>query len=52
MCFRICPCCGAALDPGELCDCIEKAASQTRTLEDGADENHHYQDNKSNLFCQ
>lgn len=34
--YRICPHCGAALDPGEICDCAkEKAASQTRTLEDG-----------------
>ena len=34
--YRICPHCGASLDPGEICDCAkEKAASQTRTLEDG-----------------
>lgn len=24
--YRICPDCGAYLDPGEICDCKEKAA--------------------------
>lgn len=24
MCFRCCKICGAALDPGEICDCKEK----------------------------
>lgn len=24
--YRTCPTCGAALDPGERCDCTEKAA--------------------------
>lgn len=27
MYFRICPRCGANLDPDETCDCIEKEAS-------------------------
>lgn len=37
MYFRNCEYCGSYLDPGEKCDCQEKkkAASQTRTLEDG-----------------
>jgi len=24
--YRICPYCGAALDPGEICDCKKEAA--------------------------
>lgn len=32
---RICPCCGAYLDPGERCDCTEKeeAAPKLEPLE-------------------
>lgn len=37
MYYRICPICGANLDPGESCDCLdkEKAASGVATTEDG-----------------
>lgn len=35
MCFRICPICGAHLDPDERCNCTEKAASGVATTEDG-----------------
>lgn len=34
MCYRICPICGANLDPGERCDCQDKeetAPSATNT---------------------
>lgn len=33
--YRICPDCGAHLDPGERCDCKEKAASEAGTFESG-----------------
>lgn len=26
--FRICPICGAHLDPGEKCDCVEEKAAK------------------------
>ena len=29
--YRICPCCGAALDPGERCDCTRESSSVTYT---------------------
>lgn len=32
---RQCPICGAYLDPGELCDCKEEAASEAGTFESG-----------------
>ena len=35
--FRICPHCGAHLDPGELCDCKETAA-HVLAHEDGKNE--------------
>ena len=28
--YRICPFCGAALDPGERCDCRERTESEQR----------------------
>lgn len=28
MFYRICPCCGAYLDPGEACDCIVSTCNQ------------------------
>lgn len=31
MMYRICPHCGAALDPGERCDCREETESEPRT---------------------
>lgn len=36
---RICPLCGANLDPGEKCDCQKKedAASEAGTFESGKD---------------
>lgn len=38
--YRLCPNCGAALDPGEICDCQDKedAASRGANTESGADE--------------
>lgn len=33
--YRICPRCGAALDPGERCDC-ERAANQLSEADTGA----------------
>lgn len=37
MYFRVCPYCGAHLDPGESCDCteIEEAAPRGANTEDG-----------------
>lgn len=31
MSYRICPSCGAHLDPGELCDCKKECASAAGT---------------------
>ena len=31
--YKTCPDCGAALDPGEICDCREKAAPELEPLE-------------------
>ena len=31
--YRICPDCGAALDPGEKCDCREKAEQKMKETE-------------------
>lgn len=28
--YHICPHCGASLDPGERCDCLEKKAEQRK----------------------
>ncbi len=33
--YRICPCCGAHLDPGERCDCKEEEAQRRKEAEDG-----------------
>lgn len=34
--YRICPDCGAALDPGEICDCDkEKAAPDATNIQSG-----------------
>lgn len=37
MIYRICPDCGAHLDPGEICDCRSKenAAPDDASIEDG-----------------
>lgn len=35
MYYRVCPACGAYLDPSERCDCEEKAAPGVATTEDG-----------------
>lgn len=35
MYYRVCPACGAYLDPCECCDCAEKAAPGVATTEDG-----------------
>lgn len=31
LCYRPCPLCGAALDPGERCDCQDKEAAPRAT---------------------
>lgn len=39
--FKVCPHCGAALDPGEVCDCRAKEeapAGATNTGEGGAEQ--------------
>ena len=36
---RICPDCGAYLDPGEICDCKEKAVYGAANTIDGTDKN-------------
>lgn len=33
--YKTCPVCGAALDPGERCDCEEKAAHSATNTESG-----------------
>ena len=34
--YRICPRCGAALDPGERCDCVnENTAADGASIDDG-----------------
>ena len=35
--YRVCPCCGAALDPGERCDCQDekKAAVSAANTDNG-----------------
>lgn len=40
--FKVCPHCGAALDPGEVCDCRDKEeapASAANTGRGGAEQN-------------
>lgn len=39
MCFNKCPICGAYLDPGEICDCAEKAANGGNDTEGGKENN-------------
>ena len=31
--YHICPYCGASLDPGERCDCLEEKAEQKKSQE-------------------
>lgn len=33
--YRVCPYCGAALDPGELCDCDKKTAPDAANIWSG-----------------
>ena len=33
--YKTCPECGAALDPGEICDCKEKAAPEAANNRSG-----------------
>lgn len=33
--YRICPDCGAALDPGERCDCEKNSAPDAANIRDG-----------------
>ena len=35
--FRTCKYCGAALDPGEICDCTKEAASGDDDTESGTE---------------
>ena len=34
--YRICRCCGAALDPGERCDCLDSQSSGNLDIENAA----------------
>lgn len=36
--YKTCPECGAALDPGEICDCKEKAAQDAANIQNGKSE--------------
>lgn len=33
--YKTCPECGAALDPGEICDCKEKAVLDAANIQSG-----------------
>lgn len=33
--YKTCPECGSALDPGEICDCKEKAVLDAANIRDG-----------------
>lgn len=35
MCYRICPLCGANLDPGEICDCQDKETAPSAANTEG-----------------
>lgn len=34
MYFRICECCGAALDPGERCDCLDVVSLDIKDVQE------------------
>lgn len=36
--YKTCPYCGAALDPGERCDCEKEAAPEAANIRDGNSE--------------
>ncbi len=38
--YKVCPCCGAHLDPGEVCDCqdVEKALASASNADKGGAE--------------
>ena len=33
--YKICPCCGCHLDPGEVCDCKKEAAASAANTDNG-----------------
>lgn len=42
--YRICPECGAALDPGEVCDCKKETARSAANTPDGKKKTYSYID--------
>lgn len=49
--YRVCPFCGACLDPGEICECKKEAASDDANIRSGRAEQKSNQLNYSNPHC-
>lgn len=48
--YRICPYCGAHLDPNERCDCKEEAALSAANTQDGKAEKMPVQHNSASIL--